>query len=383
MKGYKSILGKIIKHLIPKFYIVVVIENGKMESNAVAIANYIKSNFKLPVFFITSKKFKKFSKSLLLADIKVISLTSIFTNIVRFTGKYIFSTHGMYLNHCSKNQIAVNVWHGVGHKKIRKGRGEEGIQADITVATSELSRKMFAEFFGVPLKQVFISGYPRNDIMLRTSLDEHLVKEKINLKSGDYKNIIFWMPTFRRESHDAPIGWGDGLKLNNPFEIDNFDISSFNDLLVEHNTICLLKPHYFYLNNNDYPAFSNILMIDDEWICSRGITLYHLLASTDILISDFSSVIIDFTLLNRPIVCFCTDIEEYKKTQGLYFEDIENWLPSRLIQTQQEFRGFLSSILEGSDPDIEKRKKIRDIFFKYQDSNSTKRLVEHVFSYKK
>lgn len=377
---FKQNFWKILTFLFPKFDTVVIVENGKLESNAIEIANYIKSNYNKTIYFVTSESFKTYSKSLLLSGIKVVALRSFLANWARITSRFIFSTHGAYLSNC-KSQISVNVWHGVFLKKIRKLRNEVGIDADITVATSDLSKKMFAECFGVPEDKVFISGYPRNDIMLRSFQNREEIKGKVNLT--EYDKVVFWMPTFRRVAPDTPLTSRVGMQLGNPFEIDNFDISSFNDSLVKHNALCLLKPHYFYLTNRNFQSYSNIQMIDDEWICSRGITLYHLLSCADVLISDFSSVMLDYTLLDKPIICFCTDLKEYKVNQGIYFENIEDWVPSRLIEDQNDFFESLNRILEGADPDKDQRRKISKIFFKNNDVLSTKRLVEKVFTLQK
>ena len=72
--------------------------------------------------------------------------------------------------------------------------------------------------------------------------------------------------------------------------------------------------------------------IDDQWISERGVTLYQLVGSTDLLISDVSSVVIDYLLLDQPILCVSTDFEAYKKNRGFYFEAIEEWLPGPVLQ---------------------------------------------------
>src|SRR5690606_21437269 len=134
------------------------------------------------------------------------------------------------------------------------------------------------------------------------------------------------------------------------------------------------------LTNNKFKEFSNILMIDDEWICRQGMSLYQFISCTDILITDYSSVLIDYLLLEQPVICFSTDLDSYKNTQGLNFENIEDWIPTKFVHNQKEFFMFLRNILlSGEDPYIEKRIAIRNKFFTFNDANSTQRLIEHVF----
>jgi CDP-glycerol glycerophosphotransferase (TagB/SpsB family) len=365
-------------------------DNFKGASNAIEIANYISEHYDYPVFYIVDKYFKPYAENLVSPNVRLLKRTSLLFIFYRSTSKYILSTHGFLIMRTSgRNQFHVNLWHGVGHKKIRlsMGYGEPGIPADTTVATSELSRKMFSESFGVSQESVFISGYPRNDLMLRAKKEKQAIKSKIKPTLDDYDKIIIWLPTFRRKINGKIIHEGKRV-LGNPFNIKDFNTVHFNELLKQQNALCIFKPHYTFKANyydrssNGLENLENILVIDDQWIYKQQITLYHLLACTDALITDFSSVMIDYSLLGQPIICFSTYLEEFKQNQGLYFEDIENWLPTRLIQDEEDFFNFLVLILStGQDPFTEKREEIRDLYFKYKDARSSERLSKHIFGH--
>lgn len=381
MASLKDKLLRTINKRLPKLGSILITGNEKVESNAVEMANYLAENTNRTIYFLASQEFAPYFKKLLQAKVKIIQSSTFSFWYALLTSKFFFSTHGTLLEASSKKQIQVNIWHGVLYKKIRKMRGYQGIDVDYTIGTSPLSQKLFAEAFGVSESSVIVSGYPRNDMMLRARKEKDSLKRKIEFDISQYDQIVFWMPTFRRQSQ-GNAGNLYELKTDNPFQVKDFDVSAFNDILKANNTLCLLKPHYFYMTrDSDTIDYSHIKMIDDHWIAQQGITLYQLLACTDVLISDFSSVLIDYMLLDLPTICFCTDLEEYKKTQGLYFEDIENWLPSQLIQEQQVFFDFLSEILTtGKDPYVGKRKKLLDVFFTYKDANSSKRIVELVLN---
>lgn len=372
--------------LLPKVNRVLVTGSDKMETNALEAANYIAHHYDIPVYIAVSRAFREYIEDLLHPDVHLIDMEGPGFLLFSLCSKYIFSTHGSSLAGSSSRQTEVNIWHGIPLKKIRLARGEaeSGIRADVTVGTSDLTKKIFAECFGVPEESVMDCGYPRNDRMLRAKGDRAGLIELIqSVKLNEYNKVLFWMPTFRRKSATEMMNVRKGIRLDNPFEVEGFDIERFNQLLVEQNAICLLKPHYFYLTGNHKSAYSNILMIDDEWIGEQGINLYELIACTDIMITDFSSVMLDYTLLEQPVVCFCTDLEDYRKTQGLYFEDIANWIPGPLIQEQDAFFDYLKQlIVSGDDPYAEKSKEIRKRFFRYHDADSMKRLTAHVFSNK-
>jgi CDP-glycerol glycerophosphotransferase len=379
MSTYKVKLIKLLNRKLPKTDRIVVSGSLKIETNAIEIANYLIANVRKPLFFIAAKEFEDEIKNLLDNRIQIASYGTFFSYFLQLTSKYIFSTHGSIIAGSSPKQIEVNIWHGILYKKIRKLRNEPEIHATYTVGTSPLSKKMFSEAFGVPSESVLITGYPRNDLMLRSQQNKQYIKEKIRPALNQYHKLLLWLPTFRRIEGEKSGMYG--MKNDNPFQISNFDAVQFNEILQGSNSICLIKPHYFYTKNQNFKNYSNIIFIDDEWISKQGITLYHLLGCTDILISDYSSVIIDFLLLDRPVICIGTDIEEYKKTQGLYFENLEEWLPTKLIETQQEFFNYTKYLITNSnDLYKEKREKLKEQFFTYFDANSSKRLIEIVFS---
>jgi CDP-glycerol glycerophosphotransferase (TagB/SpsB family) len=368
-----------LNKLLPKFNRILIADNKKLACNAVELANYISDQYKIPIYFAVSNGYKLHAKKLLSPNIRLVTYSGSLFKFIALTCKYMFSTHGFHYG-SSKKQMLINVWHGAGHKRIRlsRGTGESGIPADMTVATSELSKKMFSEFFGIPIESVFISGYPRNDLMLRAKQDKCSIKTKMNPPLNDYNKILFWMPTFRRSSATS---WptDERLSADETFHIPDFNVDRFNGILKKHNALCLVKPHYRYLLNDEPARPSNVKSIDDKWIHKQGITLYHLLACTDALITDYSSVMIDYTLLEQPIFCLAVDLEEFKKTQGLYFDDYENWVPTKLLQNQADFFDTLEKFLStGKDPHEVKRKKIRDLYFKYQDAKSARRIAEYV-----
>jgi CDP-glycerol glycerophosphotransferase (TagB/SpsB family) len=332
----------------------------------------------MPVVYALPKKLHDHARKLLSPEVEVIDQDGLPFKLAYFTSRYIFSAHWKFPRFYTRKQIVVNLWHGVGHKKIGLMRGSSGIPADFTVATSELTKKAFAQSFGVPEESVLISGYPRNDIMLRASNDRAVLKSRLNGNLSAYRKILMWLPTFRT---DTANNLTNGRPVDNPFQIEGFNTAEFNDYLVEQNVLCIVKPHPLDFQRVGENVFSNVLVINDDWILAQGITLYHLVACTDIMVSDVSSIICDYLLLDQPVICFSTDFDEYRANRGFYFEDIEAWLPSKLIRTQPEFMQYLRNILTtGIDPWAQKRKELKDAFFKYHDAGSTERLLRQIFS---
>ena len=367
-----------LNKILPKYNQVLVIGSTKVESNAIETANYICANYDIPVYFALAEGYVNHVKKLLNPEIKLVSFSGISFRSVYLTSKYILSTNDIVIGPPVNGQMMVNIWHGIFYKNIRKLRNDPEIPATITVGTSPLTKKMFAEAFGVSPTSVFISGYPRNDMMLRAKSHAAELKGALTPDLSAYRKILIWMPTFRRSNDGSVLK--EGLERDNPFQVPSFNDQEFNRLLNAQDALCLIKPHYFGLDNVEYKKYSNIMVIDDEWIARQGITLYELIACTDALITDFSSVIIDYLLLDKPVLCFCKDLQEYKQNQGLYFPDIENYIPTEITQDESQFFGSVQSVLrDETDIHQEKRRRLKDLFFTYDDMKSSERLMEHVF----
>lgn len=386
MKAYRFIFN-IINLFFQKQERIVFISNIKVEENAIAMANFVADNYDFEVSLLLPKKdFKNVSsfihhnvglyksprlKSFSWASIKILCKS-----------KYIFFTYPFFLKRFTKDQQYINLWHGVGHKKIAGVRIKNGgIAADTTIATSPMTQKMFADMFDVPLESVVIGGLPRNDLMMQSLPKKDKLKRSLRLTK--FSKVLIWMPTFRRANNKNSAETKAIREVDNIFNVKGFDCNRFNDLLKNHNTLCLIKSHHFVENYNNSKEYSNIRMIDDNWVYEQNILLYQLLACTDALITDYSSVMIDYTLLDQPIFCIADDLDEYKKTQGLYFEDYENWVPTKLFQKQDHFlKAVKEFLLTEKDAYKEKRKKVRDLYFQYQDTNSAQRIAEQVFKKK-
>jgi len=369
-----------LNKLLPKFQRFVLIGFPDTESSIIEVANYIVENYKMPVYLKVEQMPLNISKySFINPHVKLIK-KGLFFWLTFMTSKYIFFTHGATINNFSKRQVVVNIWHGILFKKVGILIGSNPIFANLTVATSEFTQKMFSEAFGVPLKDVIVCGYPRNDIMIRANKNKINILDNLCVNLLSYSNIVIWLPTYRK-SIKGNIRL-DGKEVGNPFYIENFDIYKFNEILKNNNSICIVKPHPMAPKYNDITSLSNLLFIDDNWILYNNITLYHLLGCCDILISDVSSVMADFLLLDKPIICFSNDILEYGNSRGFYFEDIDNWLPSKVINQQEDLFIYLNYLLKtGIDSYEIKRKNIKNEFFTFFDAGSTARLMQHVFNF--
>ena len=123
----------------------------------------------------------------------------------------------------------------------------------------------------------------------------------------------------------------------------------------------------------------HMLMIDEEWLWTKKLTLYPLVGQTDFMVSDISSIMIDYMLLDKPMVVCFEDAVEYKKSRNLIFEPIEDWLPGAMVSNYDDLIGKISQCLDGQDPSREKRHRLKKRCHAFEDFSSTERVLYEVF----
>ena len=148
-------------------------------------------------------------------------------------------------------------------------------------------------------------------------------------------------------------------------------------ILKESDVSLIVKLHPFQkrdlIKECDY---SNIKILDNMDLVERDLVINRLLASIDALISDYSSVAIDFLNADKPIAFTLDDEEEYKNTRGFVFENIREWLPGKEIFNFEDFCDYVKEIAKGEDSTRNKRHHLADKMLKYRDNQNCKRIIE-------
>ncbi len=288
--------------------------------------------------------------------------------------KYLFITHGHFVENIPENQICVNLWHGIPYKVIGKLDGRSGRQDSIVVATSELTRGVFSKVFGVSLDKVVVTGQARTDRMFT---NPEVVRARLGIPLDAETKVFLWLPTYRKT--DVNGSRLDGRDAGNVFNCTEFPSADFHSFLQANNAICLVKPHPMAPSVDRSASMSNLLFIDDQWLRDREISLYQLLGSSDCLISDISSIVIDFLLVDKPIVLLFEDIAEYGASRGFVFSPLEEWLPARVNTNYSHFIEDLTEVINGADPYSQSRSRLKHAFFEYNDAQSATRILDRTF----
>lgn len=270
----------------------------------------------------------------------------------------------------SPRHLKVQLWHGVGYKKIMYDDRVFGDlhktstrvkffffpflkpAYDMVISTSKETQRQFRGAFRLPPEKVPITGYPRNDIFFA---------EKNPSKKTQSK--ILYAPTHRR----AGIGMHIKEILPNPGEFEQL-----NEFVKRRNALLYFRLHYFdaqYLPSLE--KYSNILMSEDD-------DIQEVLLATDILITDYSSIYFDYLLLDRPVIFTPFDLDDYVKNDREFHFRYEEVTPGPIAKNWPEVMRCIEEEMNHPGQHRKERENIRGLFYQDVDGNSSKRVVEAI-----
>ncbi|MFO7867937.1 MAG: CDP-glycerol glycerophosphotransferase family protein [Bacteroidales bacterium] len=233
-----------------------------------------------------------------------------------------------------------------------------------TTACSDIERIVDAACFDIWMENVWITGYPRNDFLLCEDTHKNLDEKFSYLK----KRILLYAPTWRELNHSTEF-----------FPFADYDPKELNLFLREKDVYLLIRAHKQELLKSNSGYGSDLY--DCDRIVYAGNDIFpdvsELLVYTDILITDYSSIYIDFLLLDRPVMFFCHDLEQYKATNGLLF-DYNSVTPGDKVFSQREFLESINTYLENPSIHSDKRQMITEQFHNFYDCDASKRIYENI-----
>lgn len=216
----------------------------------------------------------------------------------------------------------------------------------------------------LPLPKFVPLGHPRNDFLVKNAGNKSLVfQERKKLGIPEDAKVALFAPTHR-----------ESRLLNSSYDSDLLKsfISELKDMdryLHSLNYFVLFRPHYFTDNVKlGDSEFKNVRIVD----AGRYRDPRVLMLISDMLITDYSSIYVDYLLLQKPIAFYQPDIEYFQKVRGLVVD------PKDPVHMPGPKISRLKEILDLDDTDFEDYdlKISRSFFHKYYDDNSTERLGE-------
>ena len=231
--------------------------------------------------------------------------------------------------------------------------------------TSQEVIPCFAEAFDITEDRIRAMGSPRTDMFFseeKLSEARERVYDAFPHLRG--KKLVLLAPTYRgRKVEDAD------------YDFDKLDISGLTERLGEKYHI-ITKWHPALYNNIKRGIVGDPAKgLGDRVTDASGYgDINDLLTVSDVLVTDYSSVIFEWALLDKPVVYFIYDIDQYRDSRGLYF-DFEEYVYGRCACDS----GSLAEAIKAGEPELEKRAAFNQKFMSSCDGNSIERVIKWVF----
>ena len=276
---------------------------------------------------------------------------------------------GMLSDIClKKDQKVINIWHACGaFKKIGydvpiysdlqlERFGKQFKQYTNFIVSSPKISGIYANAHGMDEENVLGLGVPRTDLFFddeykKKHLDEFFEKYP-KLRN---KELILYAPTFRDNyEFDTKINW------------------KMLSAALDKNEILIIKRHI--MTTEDIlmgEQFDNIIYIED-------ISIFTLMFASKLMITDYSSVIFEYSLLNKPVIHYCPDYTKYISIRDFYL-DFNKELYGDIVKKSED----LIEIIKNKKYSLneEKLRKFKDKFMSSCDGNATMRLIKLIEKY--
>lgn len=276
------------------------------------------------------------------------------------TSKVIVSNNGLgtYIPK-RKNQMFINTWHGGGAYKRVDIADKDAVkifseQTDVFLSSCSKFTEVMSETLQIPKIKFLECGMPRNDLFFSTHKS---IKEKVrqcySLKSDE--KLVLYAPTFRGN-------------INAGYFENELNIEKCLDALEKRfggKWRFAFRSHYFVNGNNAKENYIDMTNYDD---------MQELLYTADFFITDYSSTIWDYSLMNKPGCLFVPDIEEYAKDRNFY-TDPDTWAFS-LAKTNLELEKIILNY--NINKGLEKIKIHQEILGIKETGRATKIVVEKI-----
>ncbi|MEI7034920.1 bifunctional glycosyltransferase/CDP-glycerol:glycerophosphate glycerophosphotransferase [Streptomyces pratensis] len=273
----------------------------------------------------------------------------------------------------------LQTWHGSAYKRmgfdetrvrLQNAPLRERLQRSVHrfdhfLVRSEHDVRTLARAYRIPEERLLRTGYPRNDALVaeraRAEAEGRLPRPPLAAALGldDHRKTVLYAPTFRG-------GPGRGRRRRLLLDVQEF-AARFGDTHT-----LLVRAHY--LQTARLPLCPPGTVVD----VSRHHDVSELLALTDVLVTDYSSIMFDFALLDRPVVLFAPDLDAYTTERGSYF-DLREKAPGPVVETHDELFAALAELKKSDTRHADRRRAFAEEFGAYDRGDAARRAVAAVF----
>lgn len=270
-----------------------------------------------------------------------------------------------------KGTKVIQMWHALGAIKkfgwqtVDKEGGSSGKVArlmrmhhgyDYVVCASDVTADHFCEAFRTDRSKIVKYGLPRIDYIKSVAAGERhadmlakIMAKYPQLKNG--KKTVVYAPTFRRGK--------------------TVDVQSLVDALGTDRCNIVIKLHPLYRGDFATAGNGTNVIYDDDF------TSFDWLAAADMIISDYSSLVIEATLADKPLFIYAYDLDEYEENTGLNIDFDSEPISPYVFRDAGKLANAIASAADG-DYDMDALRAFRDRYIDIDTSNCTAALADYI-----
>jgi CDP-ribitol ribitolphosphotransferase len=267
--------------------------------------------------------------------------------------------------------IIVQLWHAsgafktVGYSRVGKPGGPDPysrVHKNYTFATvsSDHDVPFYSEAFGIPEARVVPTGIPRMDRYFDPAARAAgLAAARAAFPQTEGRFTILFAPTFR----------GDTQRDAN-YDLGRLDYAALHALCVEKDAVIIIRMHPFVTEPLGIPDAFRDRLIDGS---DAPIDVNDLLFAVDLLVTDYSSIVFEYSTLARPMLFYAWDLDEYIASRDFY-EPFESFVPGRIVRTFPE----LVDAIRRDDYEADKVAGFATRHFAHLDGSATDRVIDEL-----
>jgi len=301
-------------------------------------------------------------------------------NIALRTAKYWISNYRMLdYQHPRRGQVYVQCWHGTPLKRlgydieasdnamntireIRQKYRTDAKKFSRLLSPSPFATDRFASAWNLDTTgqkfKILEEGYPRNDRLINAAPED---REQIRKSLGvDDKKVILYAPTWRDNQHVS----GEGYTYKTEVDFDKLQRELGDGYVI------LFRAHYLVANSFDFERYGGFV---------RDVSAYDdindLYIASDILVTDYSSVFFDWANLERPIIFFMYDLEQYANEMRGFYLSLDE-LPGPIVRDEDTLISEIKAA--GAWKPDEKYRTFKERFNPHEDGGASKRVLANI-----
>ncbi|GLB46931.1 hypothetical protein WR164_09100 [Philodulcilactobacillus myokoensis] len=382
IRNFQSRLLNYLGQILPKRNIMMFESffGTQFSDNPKAIYNYVKKHYpKYKLYWNVNPEYVDYFKRHHIPYIKRFGYHGIFKQA---QAKYwITNARRPFRWDVPRNTILLQTWHGTPLKtigtdvnlvtmpgnnahKYHRQVYNDAKRWDYLIAPNMYSNQIMRRAFRKNANQMMLTGYPRNDILINATSEKiRNIKEKLGIPFD--RKVVLYAPTWRDNEFIRNGEYTAKLHL---------DLNQIKERFGNQVTV-LIRTHYLIANQLDLSGYGSTAINVSDY---EDIAELYLVS--DVLITDYSSVMFDYSILKRPIIFFAYDIDQYAgDTRGFYF-DFRKQAPGKILTTNHQVINELSNIFNGDWHFDDRYQQFVDRYDRWMDGKSSKRVVEQLLS---